>query len=394
MNKQQKNKLTVILSVTNDLVTDRRVDKVIQTLLRIGFLPVLIGRKLNNSKNINRRNYQTIRMNLFFTKGAKFYAEYNLHLFFLLIFKKTDILLANDLDTLLANYSAYIIKRYIFRQKVFLVYDSHELFTELPELNGRKFAKNTWILIEKMILPKIKYAYTVCKSIAYFYNEKYGISMQVIRNLPQCSKNTIANEKAILLKQSFKGKKIILYQGALNIGRGLEQAVLAMQYIENTVLLIIGEGDIENHLKNMVNNRNLNDKVYFTGKIPLNELNAYTQIADAGLVLQEDLSLSYRYVLPNRLFDYMHAEIPVLASALPEIEHIISKHQTGILTDNLNPESIANKLNKLFSDAKKTKAIKENIRKVKNKYCWESEENKLKAIFKVFIAENTNYTRQ
>ena len=385
MNEQQKNKLIIILSVTNDLVTDRRVDKVACSLQKLGLSPLLIGRKLNNSKIIDDRTYRTKRIRLFFNKGVLFYAEYNIRLFFMLIFRKFNILLANDLDTLAANYLAYILKKYILRQKIFLVYDSHELFTEVPELNGRSFAKNTWLFIEKMILPKLKYAYTVCKSIADVYYEKYGIRMQVIRNLPQCSNHQADNKKAISLKQNFKGKKIILYQGALNIGRGLEQAILAMQSIENAVLLIIGEGDIAEKLKNMVKTEKLNHKVYFTGKIPLNELNAYTQIADTGLALQEDLSLSYRYVLPNRLFDYMHAEVPVLASVLPEMEKIINKHQTGIFTDNLNPESIANKLNELLSDTQKNKAIKENIRKVKNKYCWEQEEKKLIELFKVII---------
>ncbi len=377
------NEKTIILSVTNDLVSDRRVDKVIKSLQTLGFQIILIGRKLKNSKTINRRMYKTIRIRLLFNKGALFYGEYNIRLFFLLIFKRVNILLANDLDTLLANYLAYIFKKYIFRQKVFLIYDSHEYFTEVPELNGRTFAKNAWLFIEKIILPKIKYAYTVCQSIADEYQNKYGIEMQVIRNFPLCiDKNfeNIARQKARALKQSFNSRKIILYQGALNIGRGLEEAILAMQYINNSILLIIGEGDIENRLKNMVKENKLNNKVYFTGKIPIEELNAFTKIGDIGLVLQKDLSLSYRYVLPNRLFDFMQAEIPVLASRLPEIEHVVNKAKSGILIEQLSPLSIAEKINYLLDKPHILNDFKENIRKVKNKYCWEKEEIKLKNI--------------
>ncbi|MCF6241302.1 MAG: glycosyltransferase [Bacteroidales bacterium] len=387
MDKITKQKI-IILSVTNDLVTDRRVDKVIQTLQKIGFQSILIGRKLKNSQKLNARKYKTIRINLFFTKGALFYAEYNIRLFILLIFKKSDLLLSNDLDTLLANYMAYIIKKYIFRQKVFLIYDSHEYFTEVPELNGRIFAKNTWLFIEKIILPKIKYAYTVCQSIADEYYKKYGIQMQVIRNLPVCMDKRIINiayKEAISLKQSFKNRKIILYQGALNIGRGLEAAVLSMQYIENAILLIIGEGDIENRLKNIVNEYKLNNKVYFTGKIPLEKLNTFTKIADIGLVLQEDLSLSYRYVLPNRLFDFIHAEIPVLASNLPEIKKVLDKTNAGILIEGLKPKLIAEKINYLLSNQQVLNELKKNIQKVKNEYCWENEEIRLFEIFKKLI---------
>lgn len=382
MNKADKQK-TVILSVTNDLIGDRRVDKVIQSLQKIGFKTILIGRKLKNSKKINKRKYKTIRLKLFFTKGALFYAEYNIRLFCLLIFKRTDILLANDLDTLLANYSAYIFKKYILRQKTFLVYDSHEYFTEVPELNGRKFAKNTWLLIEKFILPKIKYSYTVCQSIADEYLKKYGIKMQVIQNLPICTNHShenIKHKKATLLKQKFDKHKIILYQGALNIGRGLEEAVFAMEYIKNAILLIIGDGDIEKHLKNIVIENKLNEKVYFTGKVALEELNAYTAMADIGLVLQKDLSLSYRYVLPNRLFDFMQSEIPVLASNVPEIEQVVHKANSGILIKELTAQSIAEKINFLLENPQILSNYKENIRKVKKNYCWENEEIKLKNI--------------
>ncbi len=377
------NEKTIILSVTNDLVTDRRVDKVIKSLQTLGFQIILIGRKLKNSKTINRRKYKTIRMRLLFNKGILFYGEYNIRLFFLLIFKRVNILLANDLDTLLANYLAYIFKKYIFRQKVFLIYDSHEYFTEVPELNGRTFAKNAWLFIEKIILPKIKYAYTVCQSIADEYQNKYGIEMQIIRNFPLCiDKNfeNIARQKARALKQSFNNRKIILYQGALNIGRGLEEAVLSMQFVKHAVLLIIGEGDIEKELKNIVHEYKLNKKVYFTGKIPLEELNSFTKIADIGLVLQKDLSLSYRYVLPNRLFDYLQAEVPVLASRLPEIEQVVNKTKSGILIEQITPQLIAEKINYLLDSPQILNNFKENARKVKNEYCWEKEEIKLKNI--------------
>lgn len=381
-NKSQKKK-TVILSVSNDLITDRRVDKVAQSLHSFGFSPLLIGRKLKNSKSITKRNYSTIRMSLFFYKSALFYAEYNIRLFFLLLFKKADILLANDLDTLPANYLAYLVKKNIFRKRIVLIYDSHELFTEVPELNGRKFAKNTWLFIEKIILPKIKYAYTVCQSIADEYSKKYGIKMQVIRNVPVCKHIEMQNKKAEDLKLRFKNKKIILYQGALNIGRGLEESILAMQHIENTILLLIGEGDISSGLRKLVSGKKLDEKVYFTGRIPLHELNAYTKTADLGLVLQADLSLSYRYVLPNRLFDYLHAEIPVLASCLPEIEKIVATHQAGILIDTLEPQKIAEKINHLLFDEKKLQQIKENIKKIKDEYCWEKEEEILHDIFSI-----------
>ena len=108
-----------------------------------------------------------------------------------------------------------------------LVYDSHEYFTEVPELVGRPTVKKIWTTIEKWILPKIKYSYTVCDSLAKIYNEKYGIDMKVVRNTPSYIPERIETKK----NPNFK---TIIYQGVVNIRKGFGQFV-----IENQILLRI-----------------------------------------------------------------------------------------------------------------------------------------------------------
>ena len=132
----------IIVSVTNDLVSDNRVHKVCTSLESMGNKVLLIGRKFSNSHSVNR-DYKIKRFSLLFNKGPLFYAEYNFRLFFLLLFSRADIYLANDLDTLYANYLASKI-----RGKV-LVYDSHEYFTEVPELIGRNFVRNFGLELKK-----------------------------------------------------------------------------------------------------------------------------------------------------------------------------------------------------------------------------------------------------
>ena len=168
----------VIVSVTTDLIIDQRVHKVCLFLKKHGLDVVLVGRKRKNSLPLGERSYKTKRMFLLFDRGPLFYAEYNIRLFFFLLFKRIDILVSNDLDTLLANYLISKMKG------AKLVYDSHEYYTELPELQERKFVRSIWKYIEASILPKITHCYTVSQSVAEAYHKEYGIRMGVVRNVP------------------------------------------------------------------------------------------------------------------------------------------------------------------------------------------------------------------
>ncbi|WP_319502975.1 glycosyltransferase [uncultured Draconibacterium sp.] len=366
-----KRKKQIIVSVTNDLVADNRVHKVCTSLEEMGFGVLLVGRKLKNSQPINR-SYLTHRMRLCFTKGAFFYAEYNFRLLLFLLFRKTNVLLANDLDALTANYLASKIKR------TPVVYDSHEYFTEVPELIDRPRVKQIWEWLEKKMLPNLKLCYTVCDSIAAVYHEKYNVPFQVVRNIP-LSKNTVqSNEKE-------DQQKIILYQGAVNIGRGLEQAIKAMHFIEDAQLVIAGDGDIKVQLEELVRTEKLQEKVLFTGRLSIEELAKLTPTADLGLSIEEDLGLNYRFALPNKLFDYIRAGVPVLISDLPEMKAIVEKYDIGAISNSHDPKDLANSFNKALNNSIKRKTWKTNIVQASKELTWENEEKVLKSIFAEFL---------
>ncbi|MFN3874759.1 MAG: glycosyltransferase, partial [Flavobacteriales bacterium] len=166
--------MRAIVCVTNDLSTDNRVHRTCIVLRELGYEVLLVGRLLPGSLPL-QRPYATKRMRLLFRKGPLFYAEYNLRLFLLLLFRKADLLVANDLDTLLACFLA--------QGRRALVYDSHEYFTEVPELQGR-FARRVWLAIERWIFPKLKHVITVNDSIAREYKGRYGNQVAVVRNIP------------------------------------------------------------------------------------------------------------------------------------------------------------------------------------------------------------------
>ncbi len=363
----------IIVSVTNDLATDQRVKKICESLIEMNFEIVLIGRELSNSLALNR-NYKTIRMKLLFNKGFLFYAEYNIRLFLRLLFLKKGVLLSNDLDTLLPN---FLISK-IFSKK--LVYDSHELYTEVPELIFRPRIQKVWLIIENFIFPKLKNVYTVNKSIASFYMKKYKIDVKVIRNIATTLKNKNVDMN---LSNKVKGnRKMLILQGSgINMDRGAEEAIRMMKYIDKSILYIIGGGDIYDELKCLVSDLNLKNKVIILNKMPYEQLMEYTKIADLGLSLDKGTNLNYEFSLPNKLFDYIQAEIPVLVSNRKEVAKIVTENNLGMVINNHDPKLLADFVKSILSNRQQNKIWKENLSYASNKYCWENEKIELKDLF-------------
>ncbi len=362
----------------NDLVTDNRVHKVVVSLQKMGFEPVLIGRLLPESHDVER-DYQTHRMKLLFRKGAMFYFEYNLRLFFYLLKLKPDVFVSNDLDTLPANYLASKIKRKP------LVYDSHEYFTEVPELIGHPFVRAIWTELEKILVPKVDAAYTVCDSIAEVYRDLYKVDFKVVRNLPVCSATEMITHPMTSSHRMSNSSKIILYQGALNLGRGIEAAIRSMQYVDGAVLWLAGDGDLTDQLKQLVAELNLNEKVKFLGRLPIHELSRITQQADLGISLEEDLGLNYRFSLPNKLFDYIQSGVPVLVSNLPEMRKIVDHYHIGAIAETHQRKELAEMIKMALFNQEKRLVWKQNLLKAASELCWENEEKVLQDIYKSFL---------
>lgn len=367
-----------IVSVTNDLSTDQRVDKVCKTLQKCGFEVVLVGRQKKDSQKLANRSYSTNRLQLLFEKEAIFYAEFNIRLFFYLLFNKSDLLIANDLDTLLPNFLVSKIKR------IPLVYDSHEYFCGVPELENNHLAHKVWLTIEKWIFPHLKHVFTVNNSIANLYKKQYNVDVKVVRNIPLRREKIITKTKTELGLTD--NRKIILLQGAgINVDRGVEELIEAMQWINNALLLIIGGGDVIEDLKLQAVKLNLSNKILFIPKLPFEELFNYTVHADLGLTLDKDTNINYRFSLPNKLFDYINAGIPVLSSNLIEIRNIIETYNIGEILQNHQPKDIAQHINKMLADELKMLEYKKNTHIAADELCWENEEKELIDVYKQYL---------
>jgi len=375
MNKKQKNKKAIVCC-TNDLSTDKRVHRTCLSLKECSYDVTLVGCTINKSEKIIR-NYKTFRLKMFFKRKFLFYAEYNIKLIFYLLYKKPYLIISNDLDTLPA---CYLSSRIL---KCKLIYDSHELFTEVPELNKRKFVKKIWKCIEKKIVPKLKTCITVNESIAKLYEHLYNVNFHVVRNLPERKEIKYIYDFTKDFKNLSNSKMFfLLYQGALNIGRGIDKLIKTIKILpDNYFLVIIGDGYLKNELELLVKKLNLSNRIKFYGKIPIENLENYIAGATIGFSLIENLSKSYYYCLPNKIFDYINCHIPVICSDLPEQKKIVENYKIGIsVSTKINENSLAKIIYELTNNEDLYNFYKENTILASKTLSWNYEKQKLLSI--------------
>ncbi len=323
-----------VVTVTNDLVTDQRVMRTIGVLRELGFVPTFVGRQLPASLPFEAP-YPAHRFKLWFKKGFLFYASYNLRLFFFLLFRKYDLYVSNDLDTLLPN---YLVSRLKGKP---LVYDSHEYFTGVPEIQDRPLVKAVWTRLERWIFPKLKNVVTVNDSIARLYRHQYQKQVKVVRNISDSRlPDRVKSRKELGLPQD---AYILINQGAgINVDRGMEEALLALQELpSDVILLIVGNGDALPGLKKMAGELSLEDRVLFIPKQPYLEMLQYTLNADCGLSLDKANSPNYEFSLPNKIFDYIKCGLPLVVSDVVEVQKVVRKYEIGEVIPDHRPGSIA-----------------------------------------------------
>ena len=357
-------KKRIIAAVTNDLTFDRRMIRNCSALVEAGHSVLLIGRKLPESAELVSQTFEQKRITCLFRKGPLFYAEYNLRLFFFLFRQNFEIANSTDADTLLAI--GLICK---LRNKIH-VHDAHEYFSEVPELTNRKFTRWVWLKIEHYFIPKTKLAYTVSESIANIYTQLFNVQFNVIRNVPPLQTVSFPEEAQ---------SNTIIYQGALNKGRGLEALIKAMTEVDGN-LLIAGDGDISNELHELTRRLKLHNKVTFLGMVNPENLREITLKAKIGVNLCENLGLNYYFALSNKGFDYIHAHIPAVTNNFPEYVKLNAQYETMLLTE-CTPENISASINRLLNDKEYYQRLRNNCLLAEKDLNWQKESNKLKELY-------------
>ena len=289
------------MAVSNDLLTDQRVARHVEALREAGFEVTTVCRT---------------DLPVRWQRGWRFYASFNWRLWRRLRTEECDAVWANDTDTLLGCWLA------VRRRGLKLVMDAHELFPEVPEIQDKPIVKWVWRTIERLLMPKCDALLTVCQSIADYYKREYGVEMTVVRNLSdvRCQTSDVRCEK---------GEPILLYAGRVNLGRGVDWAIDAMEWLEGCRLVVAGDGDLLEEMKAYASAKPWAGRVEFTGRLMPEEMAELTRRSSVGLVMLEDKGLSYHYALPNRIGSFVEAGVPMVVSDLPEMAAVVRKYGVG-----------------------------------------------------------------
>ncbi len=369
----------LIFTVTNDLSYDQRMQRICSSLANNGYEVLLVGRKWRDSSVLKEQPFKQRRLKCWFNKGLLFYGEYNIRLFFFLLFVGADAFCAIDLDTILPNYFASFI-----RNKKRL-YDAHELFTEQKEIVTRPSVHKIWLAIERFAVPKFRHGYTVNLFIRDELNRRYGVDYGIIRNLPVLS--TIQP-----IEQAGIQHRFIIYQGAVNEGRSFETLIPAMKEVD-AKLLIVGKGNFFEQTKQLIEKNNLSTKVELKGYMAPDELRQLTPRSIFGLTLFEDAGLNQYYSLSNRFFDYIMAGIPQVCVGYPEYRAINDEHEVALLVNDTEQETLVAALNKLLDDAVLYERLRLNCLRARQVLNWNSEGEKLTAYWlSLFANQHSSLT--
>lgn len=285
-----------------------------------------------------------------------------------------DMIIAHDLPML------PVAAKAANQQNAILVYDSHELFAE-QDYNDAERAM--WMRLEAAHIHKAKSVITVNRSIAYELEKRYHLAhVDVIYNAEWIAEKAPHNQKHFHNFFALQHDvKIVLYQGGLPFGRNLDSMVAALQYVadKNIHLVVLGDGVMLGALQNIVMQHELEERVHFHPAVAQEKLLDYTASADLGIIPYTDNCLNNRYCTPNKLFEFIAAGLPMIATDLPEISRLLAKYQMGLVGDTSSPEQIAMLISRaLIPETLAT--IKKQVLDARSEVNWQNEGEKFAAI--------------
>lgn len=277
---------------------------------------------------------------------------------------------AIDLDTILPCLLVSKLK------SIPRIYDAHEFFTEMKEVRRRPAIQKIWMFIEKYAVPRFEFGYTVSESLAGIFNSKYNRNFITIRNLP------VLRE----MPKHARKEKFILYQGAVNEGRGFESLIPAMKEIPHK-LVVCGDGNFMKELKRLIAENKVQDKVELKGMLLPDELWPVSCSATLGIGIADPEGIHQFFALQNKFFDYMHAGIPHISMDYPEYKKINDQYRVAVMVSTMQPSILAQAINNTMQNELLLEEFHNNCMAARRIFCWQEEEKVLIAYYKKIFSE-------
>ena len=300
------------------------------------------------------------------------------------IAEHADVYHANDMNTLIP---AFVASRLAGAR---LVYDSHELWSERNVAGGLTDHEKAAIRrTEGFLIRRVDATITVCRSIAVELSDMYGVpEPYVVRNTPAIAGGLGWHGRAGYIPRH-GDRKILLYLGRIASHRGIEPMIEAIRGIDDVSVVIVGNGkerQIDRILR-FAEHLQVAERVHLLAAVPHSAVTAIAAQADVGMVLFQNICRSYYYSLPTKLFECIHAGLPVIASDFPEMASLVHQYDIGVTCDPADPTAIAAAIRDILADPTRYQRLKENTRTAARELNWEIEGQKLVEIYREVIAK-------
>lgn len=387
----------VAMLVWNDFLNDARVLKEAETLQSAGYEVTVYAlikpgvtepvhvlssgiRVVRVSKSIFAAGKEVVAKSVEFDRmgrfkqGLKVLSRVVAHLKFLgkMSFGRYDVIHAHDVNVLPTAWLAAVLSR------AKIVYDAHEISTSREGYNSFRRVVGC---IEKALMPRVHGSITTTDVRAKFFARAYGVERPlVLQNRPRFHEVDRSDRLRVELQLEHDWP-IVIYQGGLQQGRGLDKLVEASKLVKNAYFVFIGGGRLQVPLRQQVEQLGLSDRVYFIDTVALAELPSYTASADIGVQPIENTCLNHYSTDSNKLFEFVMAGLPVIASDLPEINKIVTTHKLGLLVKDGKVDELSEAIQSLVDDADLRCAYQASSCAAAAQLSWEAQESELSKLY-------------
>ena len=295
-----------------------------------------------------------------------------------------DLIHAHDLNTLPGAY--YSAKK----KGAKLLYDSHELYIDRNRLKPySKFSRKIRSFLEKFLVQRCDHVITVNESIAAILSKRYSVKLpSVIKNAPSKKNSLLSGNRNNILRDKIginDYEHLLIYVGSITFNRGLENVIRSLVFLNDCHLVFMGYGSVEykNQLRKIALDSGVGERFTFFGPVPSDQVVYYTAGADLGIAAIMNVCLSYYLCSPNKIFEYLMAGIPVIASDFPELRKLINTYQIGSTFNPEDPNNIAMAARKILNNSGvMANKLFDNLQRAAKIYNWENEARKLQIIYK------------